>query len=328
MLVYQPEIRVFDELTLRQLAGFTSEAMAAITRGFIQLSSGEAQVPPIMMLLLPDVSGEIDVKSAVLKGEPSIAIKVASGFPKNELAGLSTSSGMMVIVSAATGFPEAVFLDNGYLTQLRTGLAGAIAADLLARPRLNTVGIIGTGEQARYQARALRLVRDFQRIVVYGRRVDAAQRYASAMQEELGLQVCVAESPKQVIQAADVVVTTTSAQTPLVLHEWLRPGLHITALGSDGPHKQELSPLVLKHATRIVCDSIPQCLERGELHHVPQDDLPGVLGRVVELGAVAAHQAPGRLSDNDVTVCDLTGVGVQDTAIAAYALKAAEHQLN
>jgi len=321
-------VRVFDESTVRRLAGLTPPAMAAVKRSFIQLSRGEAQVPPIMMLLLPEVEGEIDVKTAVLKGESSIAIKVASGFPKNELVGLSTSSGMMVIVSATTGFPEAVFLDNGYLTQLRTALAGAIAADLLARPHLSTVGIIGSGEQARYQTRALRLVRQFRRILVYGRRADAARRYASAMEHELGVEVQVADSPKQVVEAADILVTATSSQAPIVLHDWVRPGLHITAMGSDGAHKQELSPLVLQHATRVVCDSISQCLERGELHHVSQEHLPMASGRVVELGAVAAGNAPGRVSNDDITVCDLTGVGVQDTAIAAYALKAAQRQLN
>jgi ornithine cyclodeaminase len=161
---------------------------------------------------------------------------------------------MMILISAQTGRPIAVLLDNGYLTDLRTGIAGAIAARHLAQENIENVGVIGSGMQARYQIRGLRLVRDFKRIFVYGIDTDGVDQYVSDMQAELGVEVTKSSTAEDVVRECVLVITCTPAQTPYLESTWLHPGLHITAMGSDAEHKQELYSDVFRHVDRIVCD--------------------------------------------------------------------------
>jgi ornithine cyclodeaminase len=226
----------------------------------------------------------------------------------------------MVLVSARTGLPEALLLDNGYLTDVRTGAAGAVAARHLARTRVETVGIIGAGVQARYQALALRRVREFRRVLVWGRSRERAEAYAAEMAPRLGVEVVAASDAESVVRASDIMVTTTPSREPYLRAEWLHPGLHITAMGSDGPEKKELFADVLARADLVVCDCRTQCERLGELHHarpVPSGD------RIVELGEITSGRRAGRTDDAQITVCDLTGTGVQDTAIALLAHRSA-----
>jgi len=149
-------IVVLTEAEIRSLVTLDGEALAAVENAFTRLAQGRADVPPIIGLFVPERRGEVDVKAAYVHGLPRLAIKIASGFYENTRSGLPNSSGMMVVVSTRTGFPEAVLLDNGYLTEVRTGLAGAAAAKYLAPRKVHTVGVIGAGTQGRYQLRALR----------------------------------------------------------------------------------------------------------------------------------------------------------------------------
>jgi ornithine cyclodeaminase len=163
------------------------------------------------------------------------------------------------------------------------------------------------------QLEALKLVREFRRALVYSRRPEAALGYARDV-SRLGIEVVPAGSLSELVRESDVVITATPAREALVRAEDVHPGLHVTAMGSDGPGKQELDPGVLGRADRIVCDSKDQCRRLGELQHARLGDD----ARVFELGQVAAGIAPGRESDREITVCDLTGLGVQDTAIANF----------
>ena len=224
---------------------------------------------------------------------------------------------MVVVLSAKTGFCEAVMLDNAYLTDLRTGLAGAVAARRLAPETVRTVGVLGAGAQARYQVRALRLVRDFERVLVSARDAGRTAAYAAEMGESLGLPV-EAATPEALVRESELVITTTPARSPIVDAAWLHPGLHITAMGADLPGKQELDPEVMRRADRVVCDRREQCLAMGELQHAAELLEGG--NAPVELGELTSGRAPGRQSAEEITVCDLTGTGVQDTAIASLAL--------
>ncbi len=226
---------------------------------------------------------------------------------------------MMVLLDSDTGFCKAVLLDNSYLTDLRTGLGGAVAARHLAPRVVGTVGVIGTGVQARYQVECLALVRDFTKVVVWGRSTDRAESYAREMRDGHGLDVRVADSPSEVVAASQVVITATASERPLVMAEALHPGLHITAVGADFPGKQELDPHVLLRADKLVCDSLAQCRANGEIQHLLQGgELPGEPD-IIELGELTSGARAGRASDEEITVCDLTGTGVQDTAIANLA---------
>ena len=311
---------VLTEDRLREVALCDSEALAAVEEAFAWLAEGRATVPPILHIEAPDGSGDVDIKTAVVEGLERFAVKMASGYPGNAEKGLPTGSGLMVVLSAKTGFCEAVLLDNGYLTDLRTALAGAVAAKYLAPREIETVGVLGTGTQARFQVRALRLVRDFERVVVWGRTPERVEAYRREMEEELLLEVLAVDSPDEVLLKSQCAVTTTPAKRALASAAGLHPGLHITAMGSDFPGKQELAPEILEKADLVACDLRSQVTRFGEIQHWR----PESAAQAVELGEIVAGRHLGRASGDQVTVCDLTGVGVQDTAMALFALQRAK----
>jgi ornithine cyclodeaminase len=322
-------VLALSEPELRRLVTLDLDALAAIEDAFTRLAAGQADVPPILGLFVPERHGEIDVKAAFIHGLPSLAVKIASGFFDNGRWGLPSGSGLMVVLSTRTGYPQAVLLDNGYLTDVRTALAGAAAAKHLAPERVRTVGVIGAGTQGRYQVRALQLVRSFERVLVYDRSPEAVDAYVREMPEVLGRDqarltsagpVSVAPAgPETVVRESDVVITCTPSHEPIVRAAWLHPGMHITAMGADVPEKQELESECLRRADLLACDLKVQCFARGEFHHaLAIGALPANVA-VTELGELTSGRAPGRQRASDISVCALTGVGVQDTAIALLA---------
>ncbi len=316
-------VTILTESELRRTVVIDDEVLAAVEDGFTRLARGQATMPPIMRVDIPEYEGEVDVKSAYLQGLDSFAVKLSSGFFNNYLLGLPSASGLMILISAKTGVPQALLLDNGYLTDVRTGAAGAIAAKYLARQQVETAGVIGAGAQARYQMRALKQVRDFRRLLVYSRSAASMAQYQADMEPELGVEVVQAKDAETVVRESQVVVTTTPAKQPYLQAGWLQPGQHITAMGSDAEEKQELHPAVLARADILVCDRKSQAFRLGELRSGLAAGLLAEDGPVLELGELTAGQKPGRTDDSQITVCDLTGTGVQDTAIALLAYRRA-----
>jgi ornithine cyclodeaminase len=232
---------VLVERELRQVVGIDESALAAIESAFSWLEQGRASMPPIMHVEARG-RGDVDVKSAFIEDLPYFAIKIASGFYGNAERGLPAGSAMMVLLNSETGFCEAVLLDNSYLTDLRTGLAGAVAAKYLAPAAVGTVGVLGTGTQARYQVRCLRLVRAFRRVLVWGRSREQAAVYADDLQQDGEFEVTVAASVEEVVRACDVLITATPSDRPLVKAAWLRQGQHVTARLRPSPPRQERPP--------------------------------------------------------------------------------------
>ncbi|MFC2949412.1 cyclodeaminase [Virgibacillus sediminis] len=309
---------IFTELELKSYIKVNREAIAVVEEGFTKLANDEVEMPPIMRVDVHDQNGEVDVKTAYITGADMFALKVSSGFFNNFKLGLPSGNGLMILISTKTGTPEALLLDHGYLTEVRTAAAGAIASKYLSRETIRTVGVIGAGSQARFQVRALKLVRNFKKIFVYARSPEQAQKYAEDMHAELGVDVHVAESAEQAVRSSDLIITTTPAKEPIIKAEWLHPGLHITAMGSDAEDKQELEVDVLARADRLVCDTTAQCARLGELHHALEQGLLNE-SQVVELGQLTSKRLIGREHDQQITIADLTGTGVQDTAIALFA---------
>jgi ornithine cyclodeaminase len=310
-------IPIIEEDALR--AVMTPErAVATMREAFRADGEGRANVPPVINLDVPGARGEFHVKTAHIAGVPHVAVKIASGFYANPARGLPSGSGLMALFDAGTGLPVAVLLDNGFLTDVRTGAAGALAADYLAGETIRTVGVIGSGVQARYQVRSLRVVRRFERIVAWSPNRARLDAYCAELSAE-GYEAVAAESIECVCAAADVLITTTPSRDPLVRAEWLREGMHVTALGADTPGKRELDPACLARADLVVVDRYSQCAAFGEVKHALD---AGMLapGRVVELGRLATGERPGRTSEREITIADLTGVGFQDTAIASAAM--------
>lgn len=293
------------------------DLLPAIENAFARYSAGEAVVPPVGELLLP--GGDVHIKYGFLDGDPYYVVKIASGFYDNPKLGLPSSNGLMLLFRQQTGEPVAVLLDEGRLTDIRTAVAGAVAAKHLAPSAVRRIGIVGTGIQARLQLRHLSGggCRD---VLVWGRAECKLEAYREAMAAE-GFDVAATLDADEILASCNLVVTTTPTTTPILRAEALRPGTHITAVGSDTAAKQELDAAILARADFVVADSRVQCRERGEIHHALA---AGVLAedRVVELGDVVAGRAAGRTADDQITVADLTGVAVQDIAIASAAYEA------
>jgi len=295
-------------------------AVDTIREAFRADGEGRAHVPAVINLDVPAHRGEFHVKTALIDGVPHVAVKIASGFYDNPAKGLPSGSGLMAVFDATTGMPVALLLDNGFLTDIRTGAAGAVATEFLAPSRFDVVGVIGSGLQARYQVRCLRTVREFTRVVAWSPNPSHVDAYIGEMRSE-GYEVTSAPTPEAVCRAADVIFTTTPARQPLIRAEWLRPGHHLTALGSDSPGKQELDAPCLSRADLVVVDRLTQCASFGELRHAIDAHLLRPDQVHGELGEVVAGLKKGRTSAAQITIADLTGVGFQDTAIASAALK-------
>ncbi len=296
------------------------DLLPAIEAGFAAYSRGLATVPPVGELLFP--RGDAHIKYGYIRGDATFCVKVATGFYDNPARGLSSSSGLMMLFDAETGVPAAVLLDEGRLTDIRTALAGAVAAKWLAPKAVTAIGIIGTGIQARLQARHLKAVTACRKLYVYGRTREAMESYCRTMTDD-GFEVIACATPALVAARANLIVTTTPSTAPLLTARDVRPGTHITAMGADTPEKNEIAADVFARAGRVVADSISQCTTRGDIHHAVA---AGVLdaGTIVELGAVINGEAAGRRSDNDITIADLTGVAVQDIKIAQAVFAAVE----
>lgn len=311
----RPPVTILTETDLRALMPLDAAAVACIRDAFVALATRPVAMPPVLRLDIPEHRGEVDVKTAHIPGLAHFAIKISPGFFGNPALGLPSTNGMMVVLSATTGLVQALLLDNGYLTDLRTAAAGAVAADALARPGASRAAILGAGMQARMQLAALALVRPLTQATVWARDPAKARAFADDMTAVLHVPVTAAATVQDTVADAELIVTTTPSETP-ILHD-APAGSHITAMGSDAGHKNEIAPALLARS-HYVADRLAQARKLGELAHsdMLQHDFP-------ELGAVLAGLAPGRSAPEQITLADLTGTGIQDTAIATLALSRA-----
>ena len=311
------DIQIVTEAELRRLVTLDLTVIDVIERAFAALARGGVVMPPILSMDLPGANGEVDVKTAYIPGFDGFAIKVSPGFFDNPKRGLPSLNGLMILFSATTGLVQSVFLDNGYLTDIRTAAAGAVAARHLAPGTVETAGVIGTGVQARLQMQAAHLVRPFARVLVHGRDIDRARACAADLAWTLGIAAEAVADPAALVAESQLVVTTTPARAPVLKAEWLHPGLHVTAMGSDQEGKNEIEPAALVRAAAYVCDRVSQCERQGELRAARATGL-WTKGTPAELGEVILGTRPGRTAPGDITLCDLTGTGAQDTAIASH----------
>ena len=314
-----PTVRILTEADLRRAVPFDLDAVDCVEGAFRALAGGGVVMPPILSMAIAEFNGEVDVKTAYVPGLDSFALKVSPGFFDNPKIGLPSTSGLMILFSARTGQLEALLLDNGYLTDVRTAAAGAVAARHLSRTDAATAAILGSGMQARLQLTALCLVRPITGARIWGRSLAVAQSLATELTQDLGIEVLAHAEAQAAIAGSDVIVTTTPATEPILMADWLEPGQHITAMGSDQHHKGELEPACLTRADLYVPDRLSQTRTMGELRSAIAAGLIPAETEFAELGAVVAGIAPGRLTADQITIADLTGTGVQDTAIATHA---------
>lgn len=310
-------------LTLEQIKAVLPgvDLMREIEIGFVAYSNGKAVVPPVGELVMQDPPGDVHIKYGYLTGDDYYVIKIASGFYDNPKLGLPSSNGLMLLFNQKTGELCAALLDEGHLTDVRTAVAGAIAAKYLAPGNVTSIGIVGTGIQARLQLQYLAPVTSCREVIVCGRDPQKLKAYCDDM-STLGFSVTTTLDAADVMRECNLVVTTTPATEP-VLH-WLDDadhGMHITAVGSDTENKQELDLQLMRRADLIVADSISQCLTRGEIHQALKHDAIQK-NKIIELGNIISGHAQGRTSDDQLTISDLTGVAVQDIQITKAVFEA------
>jgi ornithine cyclodeaminase/alanine dehydrogenase-like protein (mu-crystallin family) len=299
-----------------------SVAVAAVERGFKALAQGAAFLPEPMVGELPEQSAEIHVKGAYLTGARHIVIKVATGFPKNREHNLPSGDGLFLLLNAQTGVPELLLEEHGYLTDLRTAAAIALTLRYLAPQKPREALLLGAGAVARLTARAMIAERPLERLVIWNRSLERGQ----ALVRELSgaVEARLAENLEPEVRRHRIIVTATSATQPLIRASWVQKGTHITSAGTGSPEKVELEPELLAKADKLIADRVAQTSRYGNLHHAIA---AGVLtaDRVHgELGDLAAGRRPGRQDEDEITIADLTGVGVQDAAIAQAAVEAIE----
>jgi ornithine cyclodeaminase len=285
-----------------------------IEKGFIAYSEGAVVTPPIGELRFENPSGDMHIKYGCIKNDDYYVVKIASGFYENPKNNLPSSNGLMLLFSQKTGELLTILLDEGYLTNIRTAVAGAIAAQYLAPRSIHKIGIIGTGTQARLQLKFLKLVVQCRNVVVYGIDEDNLAYFKVDMEKE-GFSVKTTRIVEDITSDCRLIVTATPSSLPILFSHQIKKGTHITAVGADSPHKQELHENIFGIADIIAADSISQCVERGDISHAIKSKTISVVN-ILELGDIISGRSKGRVDDNQITVADLTGLAVQDIQIA------------
>lgn len=311
-------------LTRDQVRGLIRmpDVIQAVEEAFRAFSGGEVEQPPYMGLHLSQPGAEIDFKACYHSGMERVSLKASSGGFRDNPARVGLPNGMgTVLVFDGTSGAMLCAMDGSLLTGFRTGAAGAVSVRAMAREYARVLAMIGTGNQARMQVRAIREGMQIDRIHAWGRTPAGVASFKAEIEAEFGLPVLAAVTPQEAVADADIVVTTTRASGIVLRAGWLRPGTHVVAIGADQTGKQELDPEAFRHA-RIIADSRAQCMAKGEVQHAIR---AGIVADVhAEIGEVLLGRKPGRESRDQITIFDSTGMAIQDTATAALILRLAQ----
>lgn len=287
-------------------------AIDAIADGFRAHSAGRVQLAAVGHLVFPDVHGDCHIKAATIAGSTVFAVKVATGFYNNAARGLPTSNGFVSVLDAHTGAPLALLMDEGWLTDMRTAIAGAVAARRIMPARSGPIGVVGTGIQADMQARMIARATGRRDILIWGRSHEKAATLADALTRD-GYHASVTADRQHLCAVSAVIVTTTPSREPLVTAQMIPRGSRVIAVGADAPGKIELEPAILGVADLVVVDSVEQCVAHGETRWAVEAGLVDV-SRLVQFGHLISDDRI--IAPDDTVIVDLTGLGVQDLQIA------------
>lgn len=283
-------------------------------RGFVAYSQGKACIPEIGHLYFSQPSGDCHIKYGYIQGEETFSIKVATGFYENYHNNLPNGNGLILVFNQTTGVPQAILLDEGLLTDIRTAIAGAICAKYLAPKKVTQIGIVGTGTQARLQLEWLSWITGCQRAVVWGRTLDRVTKFCNEL--PTFIEVTPSPSIQELAQTCELIVSCTASKSPVLFAQDVKPGTHIIGVGADGNGKNELEPEIFTKSDICTVDSLSQCLAFGDSSFSTRKPM-----EFIELGDIITSPNLGRQSENQIIVSDLTGVAVQDIQIAQFILK-------
>jgi len=292
------------------------DLIRTIEEGFVMYSQKKVVVPPVGYLGFKHPPGDVHIKYGYIEGDDYYVIKIASGFYNNPAMGLNTGNGMMLLFSQKTGETLSILLDEGYLTDIRTAAAGAVAAKYLAPSKISCIGIVGTGVQARLQLEYLKTVTNCRDVIVWGRSDDKLAVYKNDLSLN-DFTITITSDIRFLTSRCNLIVTTTPSRKALLMSAHILPGTHITAMGADAEGKQEIDPMLFSKADIIVADSKDQCIDHGDIAYAVTNEIIDP-STIIELGEVIENKNLRRKNDQQITIADLTGVAIQDIQITKY----------
>jgi ornithine cyclodeaminase/alanine dehydrogenase-like protein (mu-crystallin family) len=297
-------------------------AFDAVRTAARQYSAGDAIVPPRAHLMPPFAAVESLVMPAAVPDPPALGVKLWYRREDPPGSGKFEQSALLHVLDLTSG--DEALMDATALTDIRTGAMTGVACELLAPPAATTLGLIGTGRQARTQLDAVAAACALEEVRVWSRNAERAARFAAEMQDRHpALAVRAAASARDAVEGADVAVAATTATEPVIAHEWIRPGMLVCGVGSHAPHEVEIDPHTVAAAARVVVDTRYGSVERAG--DIAQPLAAGAIGpeAIHELGEVLLGTAPGRRRDDEILVFKSTGFGALDVVTAMMVLEAA-----
>lgn len=292
-----------------------------VAQAFQESSAGLAHNGLIVMFPAEQPTlGDVYVKTGTLRGHAIFIVKISPWFARNSEQG-QAQGGFIGVFDSHTGHTLALLQEEHYLSDIRTAAAGALAARVLAPASIRSAAVLGSGVQAFWQAQALYHERPYETLTIWARHVESAEKLKADLHPLLPkVQIAVSQDLESTVRHADVLITATSARTPLVHGEWLHEGQHITAIGADDETKCELDTTALKRA-RVFVDSREATATHGDIYAALQTDEYSLAEVCGEIGEVLAGQISGRTSNRDITIAKYIGIGVQDLVAAEVSLK-------
>ncbi|MSP37970.1 MAG: ornithine cyclodeaminase family protein [Deltaproteobacteria bacterium] len=291
------------------------ELIAALERAHVQYSTGKAVMPVRLVVPLPQIDGRITSMPGYLCDDKALGMKVVTYFQDNPKQNLPAILATIMLFSSATGKMIAV-MDGGYITAIRTACASALATQALANPDTPVLGILGAGVQARAHIQALNRVRKLSRIKLYSPSGKSATTIKNEMEKQIGIPIQICRNAEEVVRGSDLLVTVTTAKEPIVIAEWLKPGVHINAVGSHRPDQREIDSATLKRA-KVVVDSRPAIMaECGDILLALKEKSITEANIHGEIGEVLAGTKAGRINGDEITLYKSVGIAIQDVAAA------------
>ncbi|HZX33033.1 MAG TPA: ornithine cyclodeaminase family protein [Rhodocyclaceae bacterium] len=291
-------------------------ALEAVESAHRDLSLGQAQDTPRARSRLPQTA--LHILHGALPAQGVLGYKA---YTSNK----SGNRFQVHLFDAATGIQQAV-IQSDYLGMMRTGAASGVAAKWLARPDAKVAGVFGSGWQAEGHVEAICAALPLERVKVFGRKADKLAAFCARLSERTGVAVVPAANPEETVRGSAIVGTITTAAAPLFEADWLEPGAHINAAGSNALIRQELSEAAVRRCGLICVDAVPTALaeagdllpllEKGRLHQ----------RQLVELGDIIIGRRPGRISPEEITLFESEGMAIQDLAVAVRVLAAAKER--
>jgi len=317
------DVVVLNDQDVEMLISF-SENLRMIERAFGDYSSGKSHVFPVVREEITTYKGIFGIKSGYLETQNILGFKAGGFWSNNKIKGLANHQSVIVLFNPKTGQPCA-FIAANFVTQIRTAAIGAIGCKYLARPDSCVLAVIGAGQQGKNQLKAaLHVIPAIKEIYLYDIQASAVETLAQEMSNH-PQKITIASTAEQACSNSDIIITATSSYAAIVMADWVKKGTHINAVGTDTKGKQELDPEIFRKAV-VVVDNIDQSLQLGECQHAYARGIITREAIYAEIGEIINRDKPGRITREEITLFDTTGVAIQDLATAGYAFDLAMKQ--